>query len=321
MTGRRPTASESGPWPLPESPARIVLDMADTESGVDAGKVPVGQGAVQQYSAVSAGGRTRLVVDLTQPVAYDYSAEASQVVLTLAGGSQGAAAAATPMAGGPAVTGIDFRLGESGQAKVIVNTNRAGASMSVQEKPDGLTVDLFGASLPESLDQRLDVTDFATPVQFIDSFGVASGVRLELKTYGLYEHMTYESGNEFVIEVSQMSQAVQAAEESIDNGGRTWPERVATVEGNEEPNIVTFGSARDEIGLEGYVDQFPRDALGWTRDYSVSAKSDVVGRTVEWHCVVAIQLLDHVFHTCCSRNRLCACKQTNCHHVGKQEPC
>ena len=198
-----------------ESPARIVLDMADTESGVDAGKVPVGQGAVQQYSAVSAGGRTRLVVDLTQPVAYDYSAEASQVVLTLAGGSQGAAAAATPMAGGPAVTGIDFRLGESGQAKVIVNTNRAGASMSVQEKPDGLTVDLFGASLPESLDQRLDVTDFATPVQFIDSFGVASGVRLELKTYGLYEHMTYESGNEFVIEVSQMSQAVQAAEEEV----------------------------------------------------------------------------------------------------------
>ena len=198
-----------------ESPARIVLDMADTESGVDAGKVPVGQGAVQQYSAVSAGGRTRLVVDLTQPVAYDYSAEASQVVLTLAGGSQGAAAAATPMAGGPAVTGIDFRLGESGQAKVIVNTNRAGASMSVQEKPDGLTVDLFGASLPESLDQRLDVTDFATPVQFIDSFGVASGVRLELKTYGLYEHMPYESGNEFVIEVSQMSQAVQAAEEEV----------------------------------------------------------------------------------------------------------
>ena len=198
-----------------ESPARIVLDMADTESGMDTGKVPVGQGAVQQYSAVSAGGRTRLVVDLTQAVAYDYSADASQVVLTLAGGSQGASAAATPMAGGPAVTGIDFRLGESGQAKVIVNTNRAGASMSVQEKTDGLTVDLFGASLPESLDQRLDVTDFATPVQFIDSFGVASGVRLELKTYGLYEHMTYESGNEFVIEVSQMSQAVQAAEEEV----------------------------------------------------------------------------------------------------------
>ena len=157
----------------------------------------------------------RLVVDLTQPVAYDYSAEASQVVLTLAGGSQGATSAAAPMAGGPAVTGIDFRLGENGQAKVIVNTNRAGASMSVQEKPDGLTVDLFGASLPESLDQRLDVTDFATPVQFIDSLGVASGVRLELKTYGLYEHMTYESGNEFVIEVSQMSQAVQAAEEEV----------------------------------------------------------------------------------------------------------
>ena len=198
-----------------ESPARIVLDLADTESTMDGGKVPVGQGAVQQYSAVSAGGRTRVVVDLTQAVAYDYSAEASQVVLTLAGGASGMAAAASPVSGGAAVTGVDFRLGESGQAKVIISTNRPGASLSIHEKADSLTVDLFGATLPESLDQRLDVTDFATPVQFIDSYGVASGVRLDLKTYGLYEHMAYESGNDFIIEVSEMSKAVQAAEEEV----------------------------------------------------------------------------------------------------------
>ncbi|MBT8040870.1 MAG: type IV pilus secretin PilQ [Xanthomonadales bacterium] len=198
-----------------ESPARIVLDMADTESSVGADKVHVGQGVVQQYSAVTAGGRTRLVVDLSSPAAYDYSSENSQVVLTVAAGASGSSAAPASSGYGPAVTNVDFRLGEDGQARVIISTDKPGASLSVRENPGSLTVDLFGATLPESLDQRLDVMDFATPVQFIDSYGVNSGVRLELTTGGLYEHLAYESGNDYIIEVSELARASQVAEEEI----------------------------------------------------------------------------------------------------------
>ena len=198
-----------------ESPARIVLDMADTDSSVDADKVYVGQGVVQQYSAVTAGGRTRLVVDLSSPAAYDYSSENSQVVLTVAAGASGSSAAPAGSGYGPAVTNVDFRLGEDGQARVIISTDKPGASLSVRENPGSLTVDLFGATLPESLDQRLDVMDFATPVQYIDSYGVNSGVRLDLTTVGLYEHLAYESGSDYVIEVSELSRATQVAEEEI----------------------------------------------------------------------------------------------------------
>ena len=69
-----------------DSPPRIVLDLADTESQASADKVHVGQGAVQQYSAIAAGGKTRLVVDLSTSVAYDYSASGDQVVLSIAAG-------------------------------------------------------------------------------------------------------------------------------------------------------------------------------------------------------------------------------------------
>ena len=199
-----------------ENPARIVLDLADTDNQASSAPVFVGMGSVQQYSAVGAGGRTRLVVDLSQSAAYDYSAESGRVVLTIAGSGEVAATSVqAPVAnrGGYNVTGVDFRLGEQGQARVIVSLDRPGASMSVQEGTNALSMDIFSANLPESLDQRLDVMDFATPVQLIDTFGVNSGVRVTLTTAGLYEHLAYESGNDIILEISPMSQAAKAVEE------------------------------------------------------------------------------------------------------------
>ena len=199
-----------------DNPPRIVLDMSDTENNAGTDTIRVGAGAVQQYSAVGAGGRTRLVVDLAESVAYDYSADGGQVVLMVGGGSQAAAqAGSTVSTGGPAVNGVDFRLGESGQARIIVNMDRPGVSMSIEEGANALTVDIFGARLPESLDQRLDVMDFATPVQFIDSYNLNSGVRLDLRTAGLYEHLAYESGTDLVIEVSQLSRTAEIADEEV----------------------------------------------------------------------------------------------------------
>jgi type IV pilus assembly protein PilQ len=200
-----------------ESPARIVLDLANTDNQAGSDEVYVGQGAVQQYSAIGAGGRTRLVVDMSRSVAYDYSADAGQVTLTIAAaGAQAAVPAAASTSGGGAytVTGVDFRRGDEGQARVIVSLDKPGASMSIQEGSNELSVDIFNANLPASLDQQLDVMDFATPVQFIDSFGVSSGVRLDLTTRGIYEHLAYESGNDIVIEVSPASKVAEAAEEA-----------------------------------------------------------------------------------------------------------
>jgi type IV pilus assembly protein PilQ len=201
-----------------ESPARIVLDLSGTENQAGEDPVFVGQGPVQQYSAVGAGGRTRLVVDLSRAVAYDYSAESSQVVLTVSGDGQQAEAGYAPVtaasgASGFSVTGVDFRRGEDGQARVIVSLDKPGAGISVREGTNALTVDIFNTTLPERLDQRLDVIDFATPVQYIDSYAVSSGVRLELTTSGLFEHLAYDSGDDIVIEVAALARAAEIAED------------------------------------------------------------------------------------------------------------
>ena len=93
------TLSTSGAEPnvsvfATDSPARIVLDMADTTSRVDAAPVTVGRGAVQAFSTLSAGGRTRVLVDLSRAAEFEYSTAGNAVVLTIAGQQAVAAAAA-----------------------------------------------------------------------------------------------------------------------------------------------------------------------------------------------------------------------------------
>jgi type IV pilus assembly protein PilQ len=199
-----------------ESPARIVLDLADTNSQVDANPVSVGMGPVQKFTTLAAGGRTRVMVDLSRMVAYDYQSGNGQVVLTLSGG--GAAAAPTRHQGSVSryeVENVDFRRGEDGQSKVIVSLDKAGANISVNPRDGGLSVDIFDASLPDALNQRLDVMDFATPVQMIDVGRKADAVRLELEVSGLYEQMAYQSGNDWVIEVSKVAPTTTSAANEV----------------------------------------------------------------------------------------------------------
>ena len=206
-----------------ENPARIVLDLAETDNQAGTDAVSVGRGSVQQYSAVGAGGRTRLIVDLSQAANYDYSADAGQVVLTIAGsGETGSRPSQRSSGAAFNVTGVDFRRGEEGQSRVIIKLDRPGASMSVKEGSNTVSLDIFNSNLPESLDQQLDVVDFATPVQFIDSAQVNSAVRVILTTNGLYEHLAYESGNDIVVEVKQ-AQKFAKSKPPISNSSRKRP--------------------------------------------------------------------------------------------------
>lgn len=195
-----------------ESPSRIVLDLSNTDYGHTTDPVSVSSGPVQRYSAVGAGGRTRLVVELSQPSAYDYSAASGEVVLTVSGGNAAAIAGATSVAaaqttsrgsGDFSVTGVDFRRGEDGQGRVIISLDRPGANISIEEGAEVVNLDIFNTSLPDQLRQRLDVVDFATPVNLIDSSRMNNGVRVAVSVSGVYEHMVYQTGQDIVVEITK----------------------------------------------------------------------------------------------------------------------
>ena len=205
-----------------ETPARIVLDLPNSEYLQATDPVSVASGPVQRYSAVGAGGRTRLVVELSRPSAYDYSASDGEVILTVVAGDSMSAAGATAVAaaqstsrggGDYSVTNVDFRRGEQGQARVIVSMDRPGANINIEEGADNVNLDIFGAALPEHLRQRLDVVDFATPVSLIDATRLNEGVRITMRVSGVYEQMVYQTGQDIVVEISEPVQVSTMGDE------------------------------------------------------------------------------------------------------------
>jgi type IV pilus assembly protein PilQ len=214
-----------GPVPEPKifttgNPPRIAVDFADTDNAA-ARHLDIGKGAATGVSAVSAGGRTRVVVELVRDSTYRSRVEGNSLVLTVNNGTEAAttttAASIDPskalpsMANGPSVSNIDFRRGPNGEGRILIDFSGAGANADMKRQGDKVVVDIDHANLPANLAQRLDVLDFATPVQsIVTKAGVRGGAHMEIATKGTIETSAYQSGNQYVVEVAPKKKDAKA---------------------------------------------------------------------------------------------------------------
>jgi type IV pilus assembly protein PilQ len=100
---------------------------------------------------------------------------------------------------------IDFRRGENGEGRVIVKLNDPGVGVDVFSEGGNIRVEFTGAHIPESLQRRLDVTDFATPVLSIDALPEADNTVLMIEPTGEYEYLAYQADELFTLEVKPLS--------------------------------------------------------------------------------------------------------------------
>lgn len=195
-----------------ESPPRIALDLPDTRNALAQRRVEIGTGATSGVSAVEAAGRTRVVVDLFRPATYETRINGNELVLAIAANLSGTnPAAASTAATNPtkAVTGqavelsnVDFRRGKSGEGRIVVNFSGPGVAADLKREGDRVVLDILNVKLPPNLAQRLDVLDFATPVQFIETRSRGNGVRIDVTAQPPYEQLAYQTGNEYVVEIA-----------------------------------------------------------------------------------------------------------------------
>lgn len=205
-----------GPVPEPKifttgNPPRIAVDFPDTDNAA-ARHLDIGKGATTGVSAVSAGGRTRVVIELVRDSTYRSRVEGNSLVLTVNNGTDAQTTttasnidpskALPSMASGPAVSNIDFRRGPNGEGRILIDFSSAGASADMKHQGDKVVVDISHANLPANLAQRLDVLDFATPVQSIVTKAGGGGAHMEISVKGQVDTSAYQSGNQYVVEVA-----------------------------------------------------------------------------------------------------------------------
>ena len=101
-----------------------------------------------------------------------------------------------------AVSKIDFKRGDDGAGRLVLQFNGQGASPDLRNQGSNVVIDVGNATLPAELQRPLNVTDFATPVQRIDAMPSGSGTQLVLSTQGEFESLAYQTGNEYVVEIA-----------------------------------------------------------------------------------------------------------------------
>ncbi|HSH48177.1 MAG TPA: type IV pilus secretin PilQ, partial [Halomonas sp.] len=214
-----------------DEPARLTIDLIDTDSRLERRRQHLGIAGVRQLTALKAGRRTRLVFELDSALAYSTADMGNRLRLVIGGNAlaqsaarpqrqaagmpaaaQGQPAAqavaakssasqASRYANAPAVENIDFRRGENGAGRVMVTFDRDGVNARVSETGrSDIVARLEGVVLPDALNQVYDVTDFSTPLERITPRSSASGVTLEIQGSGDYAMVSSHSGRQLVIE-------------------------------------------------------------------------------------------------------------------------
>jgi type IV pilus assembly protein PilQ len=210
-----------------DNPARISLDLANTALALPSRRVDVRSGGVDSVLAAEAAGRTRLVLNLDRLVPYQTRVSGNDIIIlvgasstspAVAAGASSAAASApvarTAAPSGPrAIRGIDFRRGSGGTGRVIVRLSDPRTPASLRQLGNQIVVDFAGAEVASNLARRYDAGDFATPVSGFDVVRVGDGVRLAISATGDFEHLAYQSDDQYVVEIQPARKAAAKVEE------------------------------------------------------------------------------------------------------------
>jgi len=208
------------------NPARISLDFPKTRVGMEKTTLPIKQGAVTSVTAVEADDRTRVVLSLIKSVAYSTNIDGNNFVITVEAPVGAIAGAVEPKTthfasnrkeGKYSIKAIDFRRGAQGDGKIIINLSDPSVGIDIREQAGEIIVDFLNTSVASELQRRLDVVDFATPVQTVDTFVRGKNTRMIITPKGKYEQSAYQTGAVFTVDVKPVIE--KADEKKVDEFG------------------------------------------------------------------------------------------------------
>src|SRR3990167_6880765 len=195
------------------TPPRIALDFPNTANGLGKSVQDFNEGDLRSANIVQAGTRTRLVINLNQMLAYDTKIDGNNLLITLQGkaadravvGSTSRFAEAKQSAQKHTLRDVDFRRGKNGEGRIQVDLSDPGIGIDIRQQGTTLIVDFLKTSLPGNLQRKLDVVDFATPVQAVDTFAQGDNVRMMIEPKGIWEYAAYQTDNKFIVEVKPVA--------------------------------------------------------------------------------------------------------------------
>jgi len=215
-----------------DNPARIALDFQDTKSALPKKMYSVNQGAVNSIYVVEAAGRVRVVVNLLETTPFETQVEGNKVLLTLtrakavvpgvtnavikplppvaksapvaqisSTSAKSANTVAAALLPSQAISGFDFKRGEKGEGRILVNLANPNTIVNSKEEGGKVIINFLNTQLSANMSRRLDVSEFATPVKFIDTVSSNQETTMTVAMQNnLYDYSVFQSDGLLTVE-------------------------------------------------------------------------------------------------------------------------
>ena len=197
------------------NPPRIAIDLPNTVNAMGKNAVDVSESDVKSINIVEVANRTRLVLNLARSLNFTSALEGKTLIVTIEGAPASAAKPATqvtkfaeaaPGEVRQSLRDIDFRRGNNGEGRIIVDLSSPNTGIDIRQQGRSVIVDFINTTVPRNLVRRLDVADFATPVRTVDTLDQGANTRMIVEPRGLWEYSAYQTDTQFILEVKPVKE-------------------------------------------------------------------------------------------------------------------
>lgn len=192
-----------------DNPARISLDLLGVASGLSQQRFNIDSNNAQSVMVLDDGTRTRLVVNLDQLVNYETDLTGNTLTIQVgndsgtSGGVVGSADVFTNIESNDdnAITDVSFRRGDDEEGQVVIQLSNDEVIGSVEQVGARVYVEFMNTDVPDDLNRRFDVSDFATNVSTVDVLGQSGRATVVIDIDGTYEYVAYQTGSTYTVSV------------------------------------------------------------------------------------------------------------------------
>lgn len=190
-------------------PPRLAFDFLGVANGLASHTLNADQGVLKIVNLAETKDRTRMVFNLSKTVGYTTSLSGNELTVLLqandaaGGNTQTVSRFAEPKAGDQKhqLNNVDFMRGKNGEGRIVMTLSDASTGIDLKQKGKTLVIDFINANVAESLQRRLNVINFNTPVMYVDTMKAGSNTRVVIEPKGNWEQMAYQADKKFIVDI------------------------------------------------------------------------------------------------------------------------
>ena len=219
-----------------DKPPRISLDLPDTKSGVNKYNA-INAENIKSVTVIEGEKRTRLIVNLDRPENYRTRQTENNLYVTIGSStpitprqpaslpapskepttpakvasptrvtnSEKVAPPFKETVAGNSLFDIGFERGASGEGTVLIQLSSKNVQMNLEEQGSRIRLTFPDTGLPDSLRNRFDVIDFATPVKYVSARVEDNNTVVVIEPQGSYDYLAWQSGNLLTVSVRPLT--------------------------------------------------------------------------------------------------------------------